>query len=192
MRRIFLAATLIFAAVQVYAEIGAMKVPTAADGEVEVLVNAETHKPVGAQDGRARMTFAGLMMGPEPSATGTWWDWSYAIQFKGDQKVKSIVIDDEIGKELKTVLDDESPKVLSGVWHGHEPERLVTKDIVDAMSAPEAWVRLRRVTITYDDGTVSKLHQLVIERREDRVAMLTSLLKATSAMSAAASAAIPP
>jgi hypothetical protein len=47
-------------------------------------------------------------------------DWEYQVDFTTEKKIKRITIEDERNSELHTLIDDEYPELMDGVWKGFE------------------------------------------------------------------------
>ena len=179
MRKVFLVVVL-FVALQAYAEQKTLKLPTAADGEVPVVVDTETKLPIGASDEKAKVTLAGLTFLPKQPGAPLLWTWTYAIEFKPGMKVKTITVEDERDSELKSLIRDETPVIVSDQWRGQEVPHEVTKPFLEAMTSKDVWMLLRRISIKYDDGSSSKLHQLIVEPPPARYRMLDQIMQAGS------------
>jgi hypothetical protein len=52
----------------------------------------------------------------------------------------------------------------------------MSEEWLKVMQEPAPWMLLRRITITYDDGDQSRLHQMVVQTRDMRMKVLNKLL----------------
>ena len=64
---------------------------------------------------------------------------------------------------------------------GFEKGTELTKEIFETMNAKESWVLVRRITITYEDGVQSKLHQMIVQTQPMRVDLLQRIQAAMKA-----------
>ena len=179
MRSVFFVVVL-FVALHAYAEQKTLTFPTATDGDVSVVMDMETRLPIGASDEKAKITFAGLTFLPKQPGDPLFWTWVYSIEFKPGMKVKSITIEDERDSEIKSLLRDEAPVIVSDQWRGQEVPHEVSRPFLDAMTSKDVWILLRRISIKYDDGSSSKLHQLIVEPPSARYRMLDRIMQARS------------
>lgn len=158
------------------AELKEFKLPTAADGEVGFLVDTDTKLPVGASDDKARVTLAGLAFLPAAKGEALRWTWRYGVQFKGNPEVRRITVEDEKQKELKLLVQDDHPVFEGGVWTGAEAGNVLNKEVFELMNAKDTWMLMRRIVVTYADGSQSKLHQLIVQTQPMRVGLLERLM----------------
>ncbi|MFT4172473.1 MAG: hypothetical protein QM639_07930 [Rhodocyclaceae bacterium] len=157
------------------AELKTLLVPTAADGEVSVVVDTERRLPVGASDERATVTDASLTFPPKNPGDPLQITWRYSIHFSSDVKVSAVLIENERDKELETVVQDANPQLINSTWVGQEAPKELTKEMFAAMNSNDVWMLLRRITVEYEDGKSSKLHQLIIESPVQRRNLLNKL-----------------
>ena len=152
------------------AELKEFKFQTAADGEVSYMVDTATKLPIGASDDRATVTDGALTLHLRKGQA--YWTWKYALAFKTDGKVSSVRIEDESAKQLELLLRDENPQLQNKSWAGTEPENLFTPAEFDRFAARGNWFLQRRITVIYEDGVKSTLHQLIVETQPMRVELI--------------------
>jgi hypothetical protein len=150
------------------------KMKTVADGEVSVLIDQDSRLPIAVADDRAEVTTAALAIVKLEGPVS--YTWLYSIRLKTGIRVTSVRIEDET-QRLQTLLHDDNPKVQSNFWRGSERVRELTKDDFEFMNEKDPWMLLRRITITYEDGGQSKLHQLVVQTQRMRVDLLRKLME---------------
>ena len=161
-----------------FAELKEYKLPTAADGQVSYFVDTETRLPIGVSDQYAEVITAALSLYTNRKPTQPLsWTWSYTIKFKTGVKVKSVLIEDEQRSELRTVIKDESPLMSYNIWSGEEELKELNEEMFQLMNAKGPWIQQRKITINYEDGSKSTLHQLIAESQAKRVALLDNLNK---------------
>ena len=168
------------------AEVKEFRLPTAADGEVVFLIDAQSRLPVPAKDDRAMVTLAAFGFLPIPKGGPVLCAWQYAIRIDPKAKPVSVLIEDERGKQLVQLVRDDHPEVRDGNWMGQEPGIKLDKGLWDAMNGPDPWILLRRITVTYADGSQSKLHQMVVETQPMRVELIRKAMDAMKAQAQAA------
>jgi hypothetical protein len=158
------------------AELKEFVLPTAADGDVKFYVDSVTKLPVGAEDDKAHVITAGFVFLPKPKGEMFKWTWQYQIEFKTDRKINRIVIEDERDAQLRLLIDDQHPELKDRIWTSFEQSIQMSEAWLKVMQEPAPWLLLRRITITYDDGDQSRLHQVVVQTRDMRVATLNRVM----------------
>ncbi|MDD1795405.1 hypothetical protein LRP50_19935 [Enterovibrio sp. ZSDZ42] len=157
------------------------KLPTAEDGEIVFIVDDETKLPVSASDDMARVIEGALTFLPKNPGESLRWTWQYRIQFLTDQKVKSVVIEDERDEKIKLLIEDDKPLIVNNEWTGVEKSMHLSKSSFEMMKSEETWLLLRRVRITYEDGQESKLHQMIVVTQPMRIDILNETIAALKA-----------
>jgi len=163
---------LMFASTVSNAEIVEFNLPTAADGDVIFKVNKDSRLPIPVSDERCEVLVAGLAITKEKNGRPQL-EWQYTLKFNTDVAVESIIIEDEKSDNLVTSIHDDDPEISNGLWNGKEHFTELTKDIFDLMYKEDTWLLLQRITVQYEDGFESKLHQMIIQTQKSRHDLIT-------------------
>lgn len=165
----------------VHSEPKEIRLPTAADGEVVFQMDPDTRLPLSAFDEQAEVTKAALTFLPKEPNKPLHFTWQYELRFKTGSKVKSVTVEDERDAALRTLIDDRNPTVTQSSWTGQEESHEVTQGVVKAMFEKNPWVLLRRITVEYEDGKQSKLHQMVVMTQPMRMNLVEKTMQALKA-----------
>ena len=149
-----------------------VKLPTAADGDVTYLFDANTNLPLSAKDERAEVVAVALTFLPKKAGEPLRWNYLYSLQFGKDAKPTMITVFAEDKKPVTLEVGDSKPALEGGVWSAPSQPKEVDKKTWDAMIGKDPWFLQRKFVIDYADGTQRTLHQLSVVTQVMRLELL--------------------
>ncbi|MFZ6769991.1 hypothetical protein ACO0LM_23295 [Undibacterium sp. Di26W] len=158
------------------AEIKPINLPTAEDGNVSYQFNTETKLPMSVSDERAEVVAVTFMALPKEPNTPLYWAFGYDIRFKNGVVPTSIKVEDERKKPITQDVFDAKPSLNSGLWKAHSKPVLLNNEWFTAITAKDPWILQERITILYEDGSKSVLHQLAVITNPMRFKVLETII----------------
>jgi hypothetical protein len=149
-----------------------VKLPTAADGDVTYLFDANTNLPISAKDEHAEVMAAALSFEPKKAGEPLRWKYFYALQFQEGAKPTMITVYAENQRPLTLEVGDSAPVLDGGLWSASSLPKDVDKKTWDSMIGKDPWVVQRKFVIDYADGTQHTLHQLSVVTQTMRLGLL--------------------